>query len=79
MRKRIQKYKKKHKNAKPIVTLIEVNKGHKKRKGNEQELICTLITLSPSPPQPIEEILIVNTIKEILITNISKYELNEYE
>jgi hypothetical protein len=35
MRKRIQEYKEKHKNAKLIVTPIEVNKGHKRRKGNE--------------------------------------------
>ena len=77
MRKRIQEYKEKHKNAKPIVTLIEVNKGHKKRKGNEQEPICTLITLSPS--QSIEEIPIANTIEKISIVNVSEYELNEYE
>jgi hypothetical protein len=68
MRKRIQEYKEKHKDAKLIATLIEVNKGHKRRKGNEQELICTLITLSP--PQPIEE---------IPMANDSEYELIEYE
>jgi hypothetical protein len=79
MRKRIQKYKKKYKNAKPIVTPIKINKGYKKRKGNEQELICTFIILSPSLSQPIEEILMVNIIKEILMANVSKYELNEYE
>jgi hypothetical protein len=77
MRKRIQEYKEKHKNAKPIVTLIEVNKGYKKRKGNEQEPICTLITLSPL--QPIEEIPMINIIKEILMANDSEHELIEYE
>jgi hypothetical protein len=79
MRKRIQEYKEKHKNAKPIATPIEINKGHKKRKNNEQESICTLIILSLSPPQPIKEIPMVNTIKEILMANDSEHELIKYE
>jgi hypothetical protein len=76
MRKRIQKYKEKHKDAKPIATPIKVNKDHKKRKDNEQEPICTLITLSS---QPIKEIPIANTIEEIPMVNVSEYESNEYE
>jgi hypothetical protein len=63
MRKRIQEYKEKHKNAKPIATPIEINKSHKRRKGNESAPICTLI-MSP-PPKCIEKIPIANTIEEI--------------
>jgi hypothetical protein len=67
MRKRIQEYKEKHKNAKPIATPIEINKGHKRRKGNESAPICTLI-MSP-PPKCIEKIPIANTIEEIPMVN----------
>jgi hypothetical protein len=55
MRKRIQEYNQKRKDAKPIATTIETNKSYKKRKGNDQEPICTLITLPPPRlTEPIE-------------------------
>ena len=48
MKRRIQEYKEKRRNASPIATSIEAQRSQKRRKGNnKQEPIITLITLPP--------------------------------
>ena len=59
MKRRIQEYKEKRRNASPITTSIEAQRSQKRRKGNnKQEPIITFITLPP--PKSIDTLMEAN-------------------